>query len=243
MIPQRSRRGAGFDRSIIIATAVVVAVLARCAVADPPPPTTDAPASPTAPQADPAFGTEAQKEQIRALKAVYERAVAEQNPDLLAPHLGEDFSGVMVTGDGVNNVADLRAYWAKIQGLLGEGGKYTVELLPDNSLVFGDTAVSRGTTREVAVTGAGKRYEFASQWTAVSRQSPDGAWRLVRVHGSMDPVGNVFVKTFLSRTAWTAGAIGAAVGLLLGVAVALLIRRCRHATGPGPTSAARPPAA
>ena len=235
MYPHQPRRGHSVDRSILVVPMITaVALLARGAMADSPPAGTGEPTAP----ATAAFGTESQKEQLRALKSLYERAVAEENPDLLAPHLAEEFSGVMVTGDGVSNMPDLRAYWAKIKGLLGEGGKYTVELLPDDSVVFGDTAVSRGTTREVALTDGGKRYEFASQWTAVSRQAPDGTWQLVRVHGSMDPVGNVFVKTFLTRTAWTAGAIGAAAGLLLGTVIALLVRRRRATAPPSPPPAA-----
>ena len=176
---------------------------------------------------------EADHEQLRALKGVYEQAVASENVDLLQPHLAAGFSGVMVTGDSVRSIQDLRAYWQKIKQILGDGGKYTVTVNPDElSLISGDFALSKGSTQEVAITGAGKRYEFSSQWTAVCRKE-DGQWKLLRVQATMDPVSNVFVKTFLSRTATTSALIGAALGIVLALLAAWLLSR-RRSRAPEP---------
>lgn len=170
---------------------------------------------------------EADHEQLRALKGVYEQAVAAENVELLAPHLAAGFSGVMVTGDSVRSIDDLSAYWQKIKQLLGPGGTYAVTINPDElSLISGDIALSRGSTQELAVTDAGKRYEFSSQWTAVCRRE-EGQWKLLRVQATMDPVSNVFVKTFLTRTATTSGLVGAAIGLALGLLLAWFLRNHR----------------
>ena len=164
---------------------------------------------------------------------MYEQAVASENVDLLQPHLAAGFSGVMVTGDSVRSTEDLRAYWQKIKQILGDGGKYTVTVNPDElSLISGDFALSKGSTQEVAITGAGKRYEFSSQWTAVCRKE-DGQWKLLRVQATMDPVSNVFVKTFLSRTATTSALIGAALGIVLALLAAWLLSR-RRSRAPEP---------
>jgi ketosteroid isomerase-like protein len=139
----------------------------------------------------------------------------------------------MVTGDSVRGIEDLRAYWQKIKQLLGENGEYTASVNPDElSLISGDIALSKGSTQEVAVTGAGKRYEFSSQWTAVCRKE-DGQWKLLRVQATMDPVSNVFVKAFLRRTAAGSGLAGAAVGLVAGALLAGFLLRRRRATQPG----------
>lgn len=178
---------------------------------------------------------EADHEQLRALKAVYERAVAEEKVDLLEPHLATGFSGVMVTGDSVRSMEDLRAYWQKIKQLLGENGKYTATVNPDElSLISGDIALSKGSTQELAVTSAGKRYEFSSQWTAVCRKE-NGQWKLLRVQATMDPVSNVFVKAFLSRTAVGSALAGAAAGLVVGALIAWTLLRRRRPTQPVPT--------
>jgi ketosteroid isomerase-like protein len=187
--------------------------------------------------APPADGDEQDHDKLRELRGLYERAVNEEKLELLDPHLAADFSGVMVTGDGVASMADLRSYWAKIRGLLGEGGKYTVEVVPDRSHIEGDLALAKGTTKEVATTGAGKRYEFSSQWTAVCRRDAGGAWKIVRIHGSMDPVTNPFVKTFLRRTAWTAGGVGAVAGLIVGGLLVFLVSRRRRGAKAGPAAA------
>jgi hypothetical protein len=54
----------------------------------------------------------------------------------------------------------------------------------------------------------------------------------------MDPVSNVFVKTFLTRTATTSGLAGAALGVALGLLLAWLLRRRQHRASKPPGAAA-----
>jgi ketosteroid isomerase-like protein len=159
---------------------------------------------------------QADHEALRTLRRAYEQAVNEQRLDLLAPHLHPEFTGVMVTGETVVGIEGMRRYWARIQELMGPGGRYTVTVEPDLSRLMGDVALSTGTTKDVVRTDRGE-YHFGSAWTAVSRKV-DGQWKVLRVQGSMDPVTNPFVKTFLKRTALTSGGGGAAAGILLGLA-------------------------
>ena len=165
------------------------------------------------------------QQSLRELAALYERAVNQDNVELLKPHLADDFSGIMVTGRAVTSYADLTSYWADIKELLGDGGNYEVKLVPEESIFDGDIAICRGTTTEVATTSS-DRFEFSTLWTAIGRKQ-DGQWKLIRVQGTMDRVTNAFVTTFMTRAAIWSGLGGAGIGLLVGAALTYVIGRRR----------------
>jgi hypothetical protein len=92
--------------------------------------------------------------------------------------------------------------------------------------LYGDIAVSHGTTDESIRTAAGKVYHFPMLWTAVSRKEND-AWKVIRMHGSIDPLTNVFVMTQLNATKWIYGLGGLLLGLLVGILTRFVPRRRR----------------
>lgn len=197
--------------------------LAAQAGAEPDPGTAD---SETAdPRTDEA-AEEADHEALRALKAVFEEAINENHIDLLGPYLDEGFSGVMVTDRLVTGLDEMEAYWSEMRGLIGEGGSYHMEIEPDRSLLFGDWALAKGTTQDTVVTGDGDTFDFTSHWTAVCRKQ-GGAWKILRVQGSMDPIDNAFVRTFRDRAVKFAGFGGLAAGLVVGLLVGVLLGRRR----------------
>jgi ketosteroid isomerase-like protein len=165
---------------------------------------------------------------LKALVAEYEEAVAKGDPAALEPHLAPGFSGVMITGEEVENFAALEAYWNKIQRLLGEGGKYTVKVnVAAPATIVADNAFAHGTTDDKAVTSDGNEYQWEGFWTAVCVRDGD-TWKILRVHGSMDSVTNTFVATAVKRAAVGGAVVGGIVGLLIGaVAIWLLGRRRR----------------
>jgi ketosteroid isomerase-like protein len=169
---------------------------------------------------------EADHESLRRLRQVYERAVNEDQVDLLGPYLHPDFFGVMVTNDHVRNLEDMRAYWQRIKQLIGEGGRYTTTMKPELSVIVGDFAFARGTTDDVVVTGDGDEYRFSTSWTVVC-QRDGGQWRVFRAQGTMDPVQNEFVRTFMRRAILQTGLIAGLVGLTAGWLLAILFRRFR----------------
>lgn len=153
---------------------------------------------------------EKEHEALRAMKAVYEKAVNEGKLELLEPLLDADFTGVMLTGEEVAGFAGLKAYWEKLWKMIGQGGKYTTTLDPERSWIQGDVAVARGTAQEHVVAASGNEYRFTPHWTAVLVRR-EGKWKVLRVQGTMDPVGNPFVQAIVSGSArWT----GIIVGIL-----------------------------
>ena len=168
---------------------------------------------------------DAERARLREFIPVYERAVNEGELEVLKPHLDPEFTGVMVTGEEIEGFQGLVDYRKGIQELLGEGGTYRVKAKVGGPAVFsGDMAVAHGTTEDEVVTGAGKKYSFTSQWTAVCRKT-GGEWRILRVQGTMDPVKNPFVLALVGAASTTFGLIGLAVGVLVGVVICILFTR------------------
>jgi ketosteroid isomerase-like protein len=168
----------------------------------------DAPAAPE----DPAHNA------LRQLKSTYETAVRTGNLEALKPLFAPETTAVMILGQEVKSYAELEEHWKFVRGLIGPGGTYTTKLNPETSLIFGEIALSRGTSDELVRTKEGREYAFTSRWTAVSR-NVGGEWKVLRLHGSMDPVTNVFTTTFMQRAKLTYGIGGVVVGLVLGIIV------------------------
>lgn len=170
-----------------------------------------------------AIDEEAAHDALRELRKIYEQAVNEKRPELLRPHLDDEFSGVMVTGELVTSYDELVAYWEDMQKLIGEGGTYTTALEPDLSWIHGDIAVAKGSTRDHVVAGSGNEYDFTSRWTGVL-VNRDGAWKIRRMQGTMNPVENEFVAVIAKEAAKWAAIVAGVVALLVGFGVGFYAR-------------------
>lgn len=161
------------------------------------------------------------KQALRELRALYEKAVSEGDPQSLKPHLADDFTAVMVTAEEVTGHDGVLAYWEKVVEFVGDGGSYRVSLDPDDSIIEGDIAITKGRALEQVTLKSGKSIEFTSLWTAVARKE-EGTWKLVRIHAAIDPIGNPIIAYLNRAKGWLLGG----GGLLLGLIAGLLIRRC-----------------
>lgn len=173
---------------------------------------------------------ESERDALRAMLPVYEQAANEGKLDALEPYLDDEFTGVMVTSNEVDSFQSLKEYWETIQGYLGESGSYRVKVnVAGPAALTPDVAVAHGTTEEEVVTSVGNRFNYTGQWTAVLRKR-DGEWKILRIHGSMDPINNPFVSTMGSSMSIVYGLIGLAVGAIVGWIAHLLIARRGAAT-------------
>ena len=171
---------------------------------------------------------EAEHEALRRLKSGYEEAVRNNRIDALAPYFHSDFHGVMVTGRAVNGFGDVQQYWRDIRGLIGEGGTYATTVNPEPSVIVGDLALARGTTDDVVRTKDGQEYRFTTLWTA-TLQKEGGTWKIRTIQGTMDPIGNAFVREFGKRlVVRVSSAVGAAT-LILGALTGAVWQRRRNA--------------
>ena len=166
----------------------------------------------------------ADRAELLQIKDQYETAVQSGELDKLKSLIAEGYYGVMVTGHETKSFEELKDYWLYILGLMGEGGTYEVEVLPEPALFSGNHAISHGKTRET-VTASGNSYNFESRWTAVFVKE-SGAWKVLRLHASMDPIDNVFVHAARKQAAIWSAVIAAVAGVTIGCTfVGLLCRR------------------
>ena len=197
-------------------------------LAAPTPAAAQAPAAAPAPAPPAAMSTaapaneEAEVAALRQLRTVYEEAIRDNTIDALGPLLHDDFHGVMLTGRIVSGLSGLKQDRADMRVLIGEGGTYTTTLKPETSVFAGDIALARGTSDDVVVTSGGEEFRFTTAWSAVL-QKVDGQWKIRHAHGSMDPVDNVFTRTFTRRTLKWSLPLTALAGLVLGVVGAKVI--------------------
>src|SRR5262249_52687905 len=190
-----------------------------------PPP---APAPPPAPPPAAAAGDEAEHAALRQFKALFEKAVNENNLDLMKPHLHEPFSVVTYTDREFKDFEAFKARWQKTrEELLGSGGRYSLTLDPDRSEIFGDIAVAHGNSDNVMVTASGDEHRFPSHWTVVFRKV-DGQWKILRAHSSLSPFDNPMLRAGVRKLVirYSAGAL--VVGAALGSAITLLLARRRR---------------
>lgn len=149
---------------------------------------------------------------------MYERAVNEDRLDLLKPYFATPFYGVMITSKRVSTLDEMKQYWTEMKNLMGAGGSYHVDVIPDRSILMGDFALARGITHDIVTTSEGKTFRFVTNWTAVLHKEA-GTWKVIQVQGSMDPIHNPFVMNAIRVVAIRIAVILALVGVLLGIVI------------------------
>ena len=162
---------------------------------------------------------------LRALGAQYEQAINSGDLRPLAPSVTPAASAVFATNHEVHGLDAMQQYFDATKEQLGRGSTYTVKLKPDRTEFFGDLALARGTSDEVARLGSGREYRFTTHWTALLRKDA-GGWKAHRLHVSMDPLDNPAIA---ARLQWRTG-ITAAIGVLAAITAFLLGRRSGRRT-------------
>lgn len=169
----------------------------------------------------------ADRAELQMIRTNYMEAVNTGNLSKMAPFVSPDTTGVMVTGEEVKGMDGLKAYWEKIQNLIGPGGSYHVTVNSDKTELFhDDLSVSRGSTEDTVHLPNGRELHFTSLWTAVCRKE-DGHWKVVRMQAGMDPVNNVFVSLQLAKAKLQFGGLGVVAGAAFGLVIGIVISKRR----------------
>ncbi len=172
-----------------------------------------------------AADSEEDKQALRALARTFEEAIRQRDLGRFQAVLDPAFTGVVVTGEVVDR-ASIKNFWDWAWGLIGPKGTWTVTVNPEPTTFFGDIAVARGSATDRIVTEGGRQWQFSWNWTAVIRKT-DRGWKVVAAQGSMDPLGNVFVRAELEWTRILFGVGGVLAGLVVGAGAVFLARRRR----------------
>ncbi len=137
---------------------------------------------------------EQDKQALRDLKTLYETSVKSGDLSPLKPHLADDFSAIMVTGEVVNSYTELDAFWKKSLSYLGDGAEYSVTVNPDDSVFIDNIALSSGSSVD-QITGT-TELSFTTTWSSVAQKQADGTWKLLRIQVTTHPIENPFGEAF-----------------------------------------------
>ena len=137
----------------------------------------------------PSVSEEADHEQLRNLRAVFEEAASNNQMERLKPYLAEGFSAVTFTDREFKDFESFQKQWQITREQMLDGGSYKVSLEPGLSDLHGDWAIALGNSKNAITDAKGNTTEFDAHWTAVCVKE-DGVWKILRAHCSLDPFGN-----------------------------------------------------
>lgn len=122
--------------------------------------------------------------ELTRLAKLYERAVNENNVELLVPLVEAGTDIMSVTGTRVTSVAELRAFWDRLQKAKNSGGrqgKHTTKVTIDSLEIDGNRARVRGRADEEFITGDGRVMRYQLPFDSEGVKS-GGRWRLTKMH-------------------------------------------------------------
>jgi ketosteroid isomerase-like protein len=162
------------------------------------------------------LNTEAERERLRGLQAIFQKAVKENKMDVMRPHCGPHFSFVSFADRAFKDFESFFQRWQITRNeMVGENGSFETDLRPEPSLFFGDIAVCFGNSINKMQNKRGSQFEFTGNWTVIFKKE-EGNWKVVRAHNSLDPFGNPMLIDGVKRKVMLIAGIAGVIGLVLG---------------------------
>ena len=129
------------------------------------------------------------REALRKIKVVFEKAVQANTIDDMRQHVDTHFSFVSFTDRLFEDFESFKQQWQKTRDEMVGNGSFSTELIPVPTQFHGDIAVCSGSANNTLLDKQGKQHMFTSNWTIVFKLK-DQQWRVLRAHNSIDPFGN-----------------------------------------------------
>lgn len=134
-----------------------------------------------------------EREKLRSIQAVFEKAVENNTIDDLKPHIDPQFSFVSFTDRAFTDFTSFSEQWHITRKDMVGSGKFSTTLDPQPAIFIGDTAVCFGNAKNNMIDSKGRNFDFTSNWTVVFKRN-DGEWKVLRAHNSLDPFFNPMLK-------------------------------------------------
>jgi ketosteroid isomerase-like protein len=170
-------------------------------------------------------------EALRALLKDMTGTINSGQYDKLMPFLAPDVEATSITQEVMSSREDVKKYFEEWFGPKGYMRKMTLTMEPDKLTQLTPDkrwGLVRGKALEHYEAKDGDVFDFVTRWTAVMARGDDGKWYLRAIHFGTNNLDNP-VLTKVKNTLIRDGVIGAAVALLLGVAIGWFIGRRRKA--------------
>jgi len=169
-------------------------------------------------------------DELRALLKTFTDAFNSRRMEPLAPYLHKDFSVTMVNQDVVTTPAELQGYIDKQFNAPGSLLK-DVKIQPEADILTlfynGRFGVNRGGSTDTYTLKDGRVFTIKTRWTGTAIQE-DGKWKVLNAHIGLNILDNPILDA-IEKLRWIWGAVGAAIGLVVGVLGTLLWRRRKAA--------------
>ena len=138
------------------------------------------------------------REKLRDIQAIFERAVTNNTIEDLKPYTDPEFSFVSFTDRSFSDFDSFSKQWRLTRIAMLGSGKFSTKLNPEPSLFIGDIAVCYGNSTNNMVDSSGNEYDFTSHWTVIFKRYND-EWKILRAHNSLNPFSNPMLKHAVKR--------------------------------------------
>jgi ketosteroid isomerase-like protein len=165
-------------------------------------------------------------EELRALLKMFTQAFNTRQVDALVPYLHKDFTVTMVNQDLVTTPKELKGYIDKQFNAPGSVLKdVRIQPEPDIPTVFlnGRFGINRGGSTDTYTLKDGRVFVLKTRWTGTAIKDDD-KWKVLNAHIGLNILENPILDA-AEKLKWVWGAVGAVLGLVIGVLGTLLLKR------------------
>lgn len=145
-------------------------------------------------------GSEADHEQLRQLLEAAQRAVNNDQPELLQAYLHKDYVITVMNQEVLTEDKSLEQLfydWFKKPDAILKGLQIEPEATIMTNIYGGRFGVCYGTSADTYELTDGRKFTFDSSWTATMIKEDD-QWKLLALHVSVNPIDNPLIEGYRS---------------------------------------------
>jgi len=154
-----------------------------------------------------------EREKLREIQAIFEKAVTNNSINDLKPHCDPDFSYVSFSDRSFSDFDSFSTQWSATRQEMIGSGSFSTKLDPQPALFVDDIAVCYGNSTNNMLDKKGCSFDFTSNWSVIFKRT-GGEWKVLRAHNSLNPFSNPMLQHAVKNTiikysviAFTAGAV------------------------------------
>ncbi|HED33192.1 MAG TPA: nuclear transport factor 2 family protein [Gammaproteobacteria bacterium] len=141
---------------------------------------------------------EAEREKLRKLQAIFEKAVENNSIDDIKPFTHADFSFVSFTDKSFDSFDAFKNQWEITRSEMVGSGRFSTQLNPAPTIFVDDIAIASGNAQNTLVNASGEQFNFSNHWTVIFKRV-DNDWKVLRAHNSLDPFANPMLVSGVKR--------------------------------------------
>ncbi|VAW70425.1 hypothetical protein MNBD_GAMMA09-2122 [hydrothermal vent metagenome] len=143
-------------------------------------------------------GHNAERDKLRELQAIFEKAVKNNTIEDIRPFTHPDFSFVSFTDKSFSDFDSFKQQWDLTRKNMVGNGSFTTQLNPSPTLFTDDTAIASGNAKNTLIDSNGQQYDFTNNWTVIFKRV-NNEWKVLRAHNSLDPFNNPMLISGIKR--------------------------------------------